>query len=93
MCECVTYLKVDWVHGTRLDLLDSWIANDPAIVTAARVTGGYDYRLGSQHRDMRSADDWSRSLLSRPQVAEVLTQFCTTLFNRPNFAAALLGTD
>jgi DNA-binding Lrp family transcriptional regulator len=93
MCECVTYLKVDWVHGNSLDPLDSWIANDPAILTAARVTGRYDYRLSSRHQDIGSADDWSRGLLSRPKVAEVLTQFCSTVFNRPTFAAAILGTD
>jgi len=93
ICECVTLLKVDWVDPGGLELLDSWIADDQAILTAARVTGPYDYRLRSRHLDIRSASDWSRSLLSRPKVAEVLTQFCTTLFDRPNFAAAILGTE
>ncbi len=93
MCECVTYLRVDWVDPSSLDPLDNWILNDPAILSAARITGCYDYRLSSRHCDVRSANDWSRSLLSRPKVAEVLTKFCRTVSDRPNFAAAILGSD
>jgi hypothetical protein len=92
-CECVTYLKINGAHAGSLDLLDDWIATDPATTAAARVTGTYDYRLSSTHRDFRSASDWSRGLEARPEVAEVLTRFCDILFERHAYAAAILGTD
>ncbi len=76
-----------------LDRLDEWIAADPATTSAATVTGNYDYRLVSLHRDLRSANDWSRRLEARPEVAEVRTRFCGILFERHTYAAAILGTD
>ena len=91
-CACVTYLKINGAHTGSLDLLDEWIAADPATTAAARVTGTYDYRLNSAHRDLRSANDWSRSLEARPEVAEVRTRFCDILFERHAYAAAILGT-
>jgi hypothetical protein len=91
-CQCVTYVKINGAHMGGLDLLDEWIAKDPATIAAARVTGTYDYRLSSAHRDLRSASDWSRGLETRPEVAEVLTRFCDILFERHAYAAAILGT-
>lgn len=91
-CECVTYVKINGAHLGGLDLLDEWIATDPATIAAARVTGAYDYRLSSAHRDLRSASDWSRGLEARPEVAEVMTRFCDILFDRHAYAAAILGT-
>jgi DNA-binding Lrp family transcriptional regulator len=92
MCECVTYLKINGAHVGSLDRLDEWIAADPATTAAATVTGVYDYRLVSMHRDLRSANDWSRRLEARPEVAEVRTSFCSILFERHAYAAAILGT-
>lgn len=92
-CECVTYLKVDWIGGDGLQALDAWILDDPAILIGARVTGAYDYRLVSRHLDYRAANAWSRDLMFRPKVLRVLTQFCTTQFDRPNYAAAMRGTE
>jgi len=93
VCECLTYIKIDWLQGGAPQLLDDWIAKDPAIVDGARVTGNFDYRLMSRHRSFRAANDWSQGLMSRPKVSDVLTHFCTTKFDRPNYAAAILGTD
>ena len=93
MCECVTYLKVSWADAGGLEALDAWILADEAITVAVRITGAYDYRLSSRHADFRSASDWSRSLLLRPKVDKAVTQFCTVISDRPNYAAAILAAD
>jgi hypothetical protein len=92
-CECVTYLKVDWTQLTDLPAFDDWLARDPEILVAVRIAGQYDYRLRSGHRDFRRANDWSRDLQADPRVSKVWTRFCTTVFDRPNYAAAILGSD
>ena len=61
-CECLTYIKVDWVQDVALQALDDWIAGDPAIISGARVTGNYDYRLESRHGSFQAANAWSRGL-------------------------------
>lgn len=91
LCECVTYLKVDWTQNKDLREFDDWLARDPEIFVAARIAGNYDYRLRSGHRDFRRANDWSRSLEADPRISKVWTRFCTTVFDRPNYAAAILG--
>lgn len=92
-CECVTYLKVDWAERFDLHAFDAWLADDPEIFVAVRIAGNYDYRLRSRHWDVRRANDWSRGLAADPRVSKVWTRFCTTLFDRPNYAAAILGSD
>lgn len=92
-CECVTYLRMDWTHTAGVPGIEDRIAHDPAIVAAARVTGGYDYRLQSVHADYRLANAWSRELQAHPHVARILTKFCRTIFDRPRYAAAILGSD
>lgn len=92
-CECVTYLKVDWAEAGSGQALERLIARDPEIVTASRITGSYDYRLVSRHRDLRSANDWGRRISAHPVVSNRVTRFCTTVFETSNYAAALLGSD
>ncbi len=92
-CECVTYLKMDWTQTAAMPAMENRIADDPAVVTAARVTGGYDYRLQSVHEDYRCANAWSRDLEAQPHITRVLTRFCRTIFDRPRYAAAILGSE
>ena len=93
VCECVTYLKVDWTRTPDLAAFDDWLAADPEILAAARIAGNYDYRLRSGHRDVRRANDWSRTLAADPRISKVWTRFCATVFERPRYAAALLGCE
>jgi hypothetical protein len=55
------------------------------------VAGDFDYRLYSLHRTYGSANAWSRSLEADPRVSRISTRFSTTLFERPTYAAAILG--
>ncbi len=53
---------------------------DPAITTAIRITGRYDYRLTTFHKDVRDAAAWTRALRDRDDVAAVDQRFVRTLF-------------
>jgi hypothetical protein len=91
-CECITYLQVSGTRPGELAALDGRLAADPSIIQASRVAGDFDYRLYSLHRTYGSANAWSRSLEADPSVSRISTRFSTTLFERPNYAAAILGT-
>jgi len=91
-CECITYLQLDAAGPGDLDALDRRLAADPVIMLASRVTGEFDYRIHSLHADCWSANDWSRSLEAAPRVSRISTRFSTTVFERPSYAAAILGT-
>jgi DNA-binding Lrp family transcriptional regulator len=92
ICECITYVQVRGTRPGELALLDARLAADPLIIHASRVAGDFDYRLRSLHRNYRSANDWSRSLEADPNVSRISTRFSTTVFERPHYAAAILGT-
>ncbi len=53
---------------------------DPAITTAIRITGRYDYRLTTFHKDVRDAAAWTRALRDQDEVAAVDQRFVRTLF-------------
>lgn len=93
ICQCITYLKVDWAGLRSLDSLDDQLARDPAIMTADRITGGCDYRLLSRHADYQTADAWTRDIASHPSVARAETRLCASLWDRPHYAAARLAAD
>ena len=92
-CECITYLRIDAVRPDDLSELERRIADDPLVMTAAAITGRYDYRLFSRHSDYRSANAWSRALEVAPGVAQVVTRICERVLERPCVAAAILGSD
>jgi len=92
-CQCVTLLKVQWTQTSNLDALDAHLRADPAIVTADRVTGASDYRIVSRHADYQAANAWTRALAAHVNVAHAASRFCTTVYDRPNYAAARLAAD
>jgi biotin operon repressor len=92
-CECITYLQVGGTGPGDLESLDRRIAADPFILLASRLAGDFDCRLYSRHADYRTADAWSRSFEADPRISRISTRFSKTLFERPNYAAAILGTE
>ncbi|MEO8115854.1 MAG: hypothetical protein ABI655_15805, partial [Phenylobacterium sp.] len=81
------------VRARKFQFLDEFIANDPEIVSASRIAGNYDYRIVSKHLDFRSANEWAARMSSHPMVSNIQMKFCATVFDRSNYAAAILGSD
>jgi len=90
VCDCISYLRIDW---SRIDqrTLEDRLRRDPAIIVADRILGNSDYRLFSRHADYRSANAWIRELASRSDISQMSTRFCTGLNLRPSYAAARLA--
>lgn len=89
----VTYLSVRWVDPAACDRLEEVLRRDGCVRSAVRLSGRYDYRITTNHADARDADAWLRRLRDDPCVEHACQTFTRTLFDRPNYAAALLGSD
>lgn len=92
-CHCVIYLRAELTQPRALEAVERRLEADPHVESAARLTGTYDYRLTSVHRDLREASDWFHDLLNDPAVAGGELQVANTLIDRPHYAAAILGSE
>ncbi|WP_150131412.1 Lrp/AsnC family transcriptional regulator [Caulobacter mirabilis] len=92
-CECLAYLQGRWLGPGDMEAFESELIGDPAAHSAVRITGGYDYRVQAFHPDIVAADRWFSHLLAQPGVAGGKLVFLQTLFDRPCYAAAILGLD
>ena len=93
VCNCITDILIDATKPSEMVLLEKRIVDDPSVMAAVRVTGNYDYRLLSRHRDYRCANDWSRSLEACPCVTRVRTRICMMILDRNGLAGAILGSS
>jgi hypothetical protein len=92
VCDCISYLRIDWSRIDQAGLEDR-LRQDPAIIVADRILGSSDYRLFSRHRDYRTANAWIRELASQPDISQMSTRFSTNLHLRPSYAAARLAVE
>lgn len=93
VCECVSYVKVNWSGVQNADEVDDLFRQDPCVIRADRITGTADYRLVSHHVDYRAAHAWSRMLMVRPSVAHVTSKICKTIIDRSTYAQARLAAE
>ncbi len=90
-CECLAYLKAEWTNRAAIEAFDQALAVDAALWSGVRIAGNFDYRVQAFHPDVATANTWFRDLLSRPGISGGKLVFLKTLFDRPCFAAAVLG--
>lgn len=92
-CECVAYLDLAWKDAAAVTELDDFLGKDPTVADAVRVTGSADYRVRAFQRDVAAAHDWFAALLRQGGVRGGRLVFVRSLFDRPCYAAAILGSD
>jgi hypothetical protein len=46
------------------EAFEAMLVRDPAVATADKIVGDYDYRITSYHADRFEASDWVRMLLA-----------------------------
>ncbi|WP_165186714.1 hypothetical protein [Caulobacter soli] len=66
-----TWVRMASMRPEHIDQFEGDLVADHAVTSAQRVTGGFDYRLSTHHRDWAEAAKWARALRCRPEVAEV----------------------
>lgn len=79
------------VAGWR-NALEVFLRNDDTVIEAFAVTGEFDYLVRGLHPSEAAARCWFHGLLSHAAVARAEFHGCRTIFERPLYAAALLGT-
>ncbi len=92
-CECLAYLHGRWLRPGDMEAFEQGLIEDPATRSAVRITGGYDYRVQAFHPDIVVADRWFSHLLAQPGVAGGKLVFLQNVFDRPRYAAAILGLE
>lgn len=91
VCECVAFLEPDLADAAAANALVEHVRLDPAVISAARLSGRFELRLEAIHADFPSANGWFKDLANRRGVVRARLCFTKTLFRRWTFAAAILG--
>jgi DNA-binding transcriptional ArsR family regulator len=52
----------------NIEAFEALLVRDPAVATADKIVGDYDYRITSYHTDRRAALDWASALLNEGAV-------------------------
>lgn len=68
---CTIWVRMASMTPESIALFETDLVADRAVTSAQRVTGGFDYRLSTHHRDWADAAQWARGLRCRPEIAEV----------------------
>ena len=68
---CTTWVRMASMTPDHIAQFETDLIADPVVTSAQRVTGGFDYRLSTHHRDWAEGAQWARALRCRPEVAEV----------------------
>ena len=69
--RCTTWVRMASMTIEDIAGFEADLVADPAVTSAQRVTGSFDYRLSTHHRDWADGAKWARALRCRPEVAEV----------------------
>ena len=65
------FVRMASMHADDIERFETALIDDGAVTTAVKVTGNYDYRLTTFHKDWREAAQWARRLRLQPTVAQV----------------------
>jgi hypothetical protein len=66
-----TWVRMASMTPEHIARFETDLLADGAVTSAQRVTGGFDYRLSTHHRDWAEAAQWARGLRCHQEVAEV----------------------
>jgi len=88
---CEVHLRVQLGSYTRADAasFEAYLQIDPAVTSAAQITGRDDYQIIAFHKDIRAADRWARELGDRGEIARVRLVQVRTLFGHHLLGAPL----
>lgn len=88
---CEVHLRVQLGSYTRADIarFEACLQSDPAITSAAQITGRDDYQIVAFHKDILAADRWARDLGDRAEVARVRLIQVRTVFGHHLLGAPL----
>jgi hypothetical protein len=84
-------LRVQLGSYTRADIasFETCLQTDPAVTSAAQITGRDDYQITAFHKDTRAADRWARELGDRAEIARVRLIQVKTVFGHHLLGAPL----
>ncbi len=91
VCHCIADLRTRLANSADLERLEARLRADPAVSTAAAVTGKHSYRVTSLHSDTAEANAWFKGLLTEPAVIDGALIFCRPIIDRHHYAQALGG--
>lgn len=72
--QSLTYVTLRLSVPDAVHTFDAYCLAERAITAAVALTGGADYALWTSHGHERSARDWVRDLMLRPEVGRVQTK-------------------